>query len=52
LKDDLRFHLARHSNKPAAEISASLVAMGYKPWQQTDSNQAFFILAPALVQAL
>ncbi|KAK4043935.1 pyridoxal phosphate-dependent transferase, partial [Parachaetomium inaequale] len=49
---DLFSRLARHSNEAAAEMSTSLVDMGFTLWQPTDSNQVFVILPVALVQDL
>ncbi|RKK89761.1 hypothetical protein BFJ68_g16636 [Fusarium oxysporum] len=52
LKDDLFFHLAHHSNTTAAQISSCLVKLGFKLWQETDSNQVFAIFPPELVWEL
>ncbi|KAF2690772.1 threonine aldolase [Lentithecium fluviatile CBS 122367] len=38
-QDDLFFNLERSSNIVAAEISSCLLALGYKLWAETDSNQ-------------
>lgn len=50
--DDLFFRLARHANNTAAKISTSLVKLGFKLWIQTETNQVFPVLPPALVQEL
>ena len=52
LQDQLFFRLARHANEVAAEMSLSLVKLGYKLWAATDSNQVFVIFPSALVQVL
>ncbi|EXJ83937.1 threonine aldolase [Capronia epimyces CBS 606.96] len=52
LQDDLFLHLARHANSTAAEISSSLVKMGFNLWAKTETNQVFPILPSALVQEL
>jgi threonine aldolase len=52
LQDDLFFRLARHSNTTAAELSSSLLNAGFRLWVETESNQVFPILPPALVQEL
>ncbi|KAH8590716.1 pyridoxal phosphate-dependent transferase [Bisporella sp. PMI_857] len=49
-QDDLFFGLARYANSAAAEISSSLVDLGFKLWAETDSNQVFVIFPLALVQ--
>ena len=50
LQDDLFFRLARYANSAAAELSSSLVNMGFKLWAETESNQVFPIFPPELVQ--
>ncbi|CAO1598013.1 hypothetical protein XANCAGTX0491_001790 [Xanthoria calcicola] len=51
-KDDLFFRLARRSNSAAAELSATLVDMGFTLWANTESNQVFVIFPPTLVEEL
>lgn len=50
--NDLFFRLARHANDTAAKISTSLVSLGFKLWAQTETNQVFPVLPPALVREL
>ncbi|KAK0638584.1 putative threonine aldolase [Cercophora newfieldiana] len=52
LRNNLLLRLAKHANDAAAQISASLVQMGYKLWNETDSNQVFVIFPPTLVRKL
>ncbi|KAH8729177.1 peptidase family M49-domain-containing protein [Ilyonectria robusta] len=52
LRDDLFFRLARHSDVAAADMSSCLVKLGFKLWQETESNQVFVVLPPELVQEL
>ncbi|KAL8649497.1 MAG: hypothetical protein Q9226_005557 [Calogaya cf. arnoldii] len=50
--DDLFFRLARYSNVSAAELSTSLLNMGFRMWAETETNQVFPIFSPALVEEL
>lgn len=51
-KDKLSFRLARRSNNIAAEVSSCLVNLGFKLWQETDSDQVFVISPFSLVEVV